>query len=193
MGVALDMRMDAETGPTAAGIPLLRVPHRAVGSAARGRTRPAHRRWAARIVRRRRATPPRTSDDLVAVLESVLGRRASHAEKARLFPGGANARQRRDPGAHAGRTPRDPRRTPPGCRPCDHLLSLGRGPDGQEGLPGMERSVSRSAVPASRARRGVRGHGFAADRQAGHARRGGNRRQPRARGRRGSGPGGEQA
>jgi 16S rRNA (cytosine1402-N4)-methyltransferase len=40
---------------------------------------------AAKIVQRRARGHPRTSDDLVAILESVLSRRARHAEKARLF------------------------------------------------------------------------------------------------------------
>ncbi len=46
------------------------------------------RRWKAlarAVVRRRRTRPFHTSDDLVAVLTAVLGRRATEREKARLF------------------------------------------------------------------------------------------------------------
>lgn len=83
-GVALDMRMDAETGPTAAGF-LSSASRAELSGALRAGDAPRASALAARIVRRRRTRPPRTSDDLVAVLESVLGRRAGHAEKARLF------------------------------------------------------------------------------------------------------------
>ena len=83
-GAPLDMRMDAGSAITAATFlagasraELVRVLR--VGNA----PRPAP--LAARIVRRRAARPLLTSDDLVAVLESALGRRADHAEKARLF------------------------------------------------------------------------------------------------------------
>lgn len=83
-GVALDMRMDAEAGLTAAGF-LSSASGTELSRALRAGDAPRAPALAARIVRRRRAKPPRTSDDLVAALESVLGRRARHAEKARLF------------------------------------------------------------------------------------------------------------
>ena len=83
-GVALDMRMDAEAGLTAAGF-LSSASGTELSRALRAGDAPRASALAARIVRRRRARPPKTSDDLVAALESVLGRRARHAEKARLF------------------------------------------------------------------------------------------------------------
>jgi len=83
-GVALDMRMDAEAGLTAAGF-LSSASGTELSRALRAGDAPRASALAARIVRRRRARPPQTSDDLVAALESVLGRRARHAEKARLF------------------------------------------------------------------------------------------------------------
>ena len=83
-GVALDMRMDGEASLTAAGF-LSSASRAELLRALRAGDAPRAAALAARIVRRRQARPPRTSDDLVAVLESVLGRRASHAEKARLF------------------------------------------------------------------------------------------------------------
>ncbi len=83
-GVALDMRMDAEAGLTAAGF-LSSASGTELSRALRAGDAPRASALAARIVRRRRTRPPKTSDDLVAALESVLGRRARHAEKARLF------------------------------------------------------------------------------------------------------------
>ena len=83
-GAALDMRMDAETGPTAAGF-ISSASRAELSGVLRAGDAPRASAIAARIVRRRRTGPLRVSDDLVAVLESVLCRRASHAEKARLF------------------------------------------------------------------------------------------------------------
>ncbi len=83
-GAALDMRMDAEAGLTAAAF-LSSASGTELSRALRAGDAPRASALAARIVRRRRAGPPKTSDDLVAALESVLGRRARHAEKARLF------------------------------------------------------------------------------------------------------------
>jgi len=83
-GVALDMRMDMEASLNAAGF-LSSASGTELSRALRAGDSPRASAVAARIVRRRRAGPPRTSDDLVAALESVLGRRARHAEKARLF------------------------------------------------------------------------------------------------------------
>lgn len=83
-GAALDMRMNAETGPSAAGF-LSTASRGELAGALRAGDAPRASALAARIVRRRETRPLRTSDDLVAVLESVLGRRAGHAEKARLF------------------------------------------------------------------------------------------------------------
>lgn len=83
-GAPLDMRMDPEAPATAAAF--LATASRADLLQALGEgeaPRPAA--VAERIVRRREARPFRTSDDLVAVLESALGRRASASEKARLF------------------------------------------------------------------------------------------------------------
>lgn len=83
-GAPLDMRMRAGKGVTAAAL---------LATASRGELvrvleegdapRPAA--LAGKIAKRRAERPLRTSDDLVAVLESVLGRRARHGEKARLF------------------------------------------------------------------------------------------------------------
>ncbi len=83
-GAALDMRMDAEAGPSAAEF-LSSATRAELSGALRAGEAPRASAIAARIVRRRQAGSLRVSDDLVAVLESVLGRRASHAEKARLF------------------------------------------------------------------------------------------------------------
>ena len=83
-GAPLDMRMDTTSTVTAASF--LAGASKAELARVFGEghaPRPAS--LAARIVRRRTARPMRTSDDLVAVLESMLGRRADHAEKARLF------------------------------------------------------------------------------------------------------------
>ena len=83
-GVALDMRMDAEAGLDAAGF-LATASGTELSRALRAGDAPRASALAARIVRRRRAQPPQTSDDLVGALEWVLGPRARHAEKARLF------------------------------------------------------------------------------------------------------------
>lgn len=83
-GVALDMRMDPEGALTAEGF-LARAPKGELMAALRAGQAPRCASLANRIVRRRAERPLRTSDDLVAVLESVLARRATHAEKARLF------------------------------------------------------------------------------------------------------------
>ena len=83
-GVALDMRMNADESLTAAGF-LSSASRAELLQALRAGEAPRAPALASSIVRRRRARPPRSSDDLVAALESVLGRRAGHAEKARLF------------------------------------------------------------------------------------------------------------
>ena len=83
-GAALDMRMDAEARLTAA-VFLSSAPRAELARALRAGDAPRASALAACIVRRRRARPPVRSDDLVAALESVLGRRATHSEKARLF------------------------------------------------------------------------------------------------------------
>ena len=83
-GAALDMRMDPEATPTAAGF-LAAATRAELAEALRAGQAPRPGALAARIVQRRARGLPRTSDDLVAILESVLSRRASHAEKARLF------------------------------------------------------------------------------------------------------------
>ncbi len=83
-GAPLDMRMDATSTVTAATFLASASKAELVRVLREGHApRPAP--LAARIVRRRTARPMRSSDDLVAVLESALGRRADHAEKARLF------------------------------------------------------------------------------------------------------------
>lgn len=83
-GAALDMRMDTGAPLTAAAF-LSSASRAELLAAFRAGDAPRAAALAARIARRRAAGPLRTSDDLVAVLEVVLGRRASHAEKARLF------------------------------------------------------------------------------------------------------------
>ena len=83
-GVALDMRMDPEGALTAEAF-LAAAPKGELLAALRAGQAPRCASLANRIVRRRAERPLRTSDDLVAVLESVLARRATHAEKARVF------------------------------------------------------------------------------------------------------------
>ncbi len=83
-GTTLDMRMDPDASLTAAAF-LASAPRDEILRALRDGQAPRPAVLAARIVGRRADRPFRTSDDLVAVLESVLGRRAAHAEKARLF------------------------------------------------------------------------------------------------------------
>lgn len=83
-GTLLDMRMDPDASPTAAAF-LASATRDVLLRALRDGQAPRPAALAARIVGRRADTPFRTSDDLVAVLQSVLGRRAAHAEKARLF------------------------------------------------------------------------------------------------------------
>lgn len=83
-GVALDMRMDSEGALTAEAF-LAKAPKGELMAALRAGQAPRCASLAGRIVRRRAERPLRTSDDLVAVLESALARRATHAEKARLF------------------------------------------------------------------------------------------------------------
>ncbi len=82
--VALDMRMDSEGSLTAEAF-LAEAPKGELMAALRAGQAPRCAKLANRIVRRRAERPLRTSDDLVAVLESALARRATHAEKARLF------------------------------------------------------------------------------------------------------------
>lgn len=83
-GAALDMRMDPDAAPTAAAF-LATATRPELADALRAGQAPRPGALAARIVQRRARGLPRTSDDLVAILESVLARRAGHAEKARLF------------------------------------------------------------------------------------------------------------
>lgn len=83
-GAMLDMRMDPEAAPTAAAF-LATATRAELADAFRAGQAPRPGALAARIVQRRARSLPRTSDDLVAILESVLSRRATHAEKARLF------------------------------------------------------------------------------------------------------------
>ena len=80
----LDARMDPLAGPTAADF-LAQADRRELADALRAGQAPRPGALAARIVQRRRTRPLDTADDLVAVLESVLSRRSTHAEKARLF------------------------------------------------------------------------------------------------------------
>ena len=83
-GAALDMRMDSGAALTAARF-LNRATRAELADSLRDGQAPRPAAIAARIVQRRAGRPLRTSDDLVAVLESVLARRSTHAEKARLF------------------------------------------------------------------------------------------------------------
>ncbi len=83
-GAALDMRMDPGAAPTAAAF-LAAATRTELAEAFRAGQAPRPGALAARIVQRRARRLPRTSDDLVAILESVLSRRATHAEKARVF------------------------------------------------------------------------------------------------------------
>ncbi len=83
-GALLDMRMDPDSALTAARF-LREATRVELAASLRDGQAPRPAAIAARIVQRRTRRPPRTSDDLVAVLESVLARRSTHAEKARLF------------------------------------------------------------------------------------------------------------
>lgn len=83
-GAPLDMRMDPDADLDAAGWLARAAPSELAGALREGGApRPAA--VSARVVRRRVRAPLRTSDDLVGVLESVLRRRSTHSEKARLF------------------------------------------------------------------------------------------------------------
>ena len=83
-GAPLDMRMDQGSPQTAANL-LAGASRGELHRVLRAGGAPRPGALAGRIVQRRAARPLRTSDDLVAALESVLARRATHAEKARLF------------------------------------------------------------------------------------------------------------
>ena len=83
-GAPLDMRMDASQGPTAADL-LAKASQGELTKQLKAGDAPRPGALARRIVERRSAKPIRDSDDLVGVLSSVLGRGATHAEKARLF------------------------------------------------------------------------------------------------------------
>ncbi len=83
-GAVLDMRMDPDNTLTAARF-LREATKVELAASLRDGQAPRPAAIATRIVQRRTRRPPRTSDDLVAVLESVLARRSTHAEKARLF------------------------------------------------------------------------------------------------------------
>ena len=90
-GAALDMRMDQEApekrgGPAGRGVPGGAAP----GAAGRG-THPVAGALAARIVRRRTEAPLRTSDDLVAALESVLVAPGDARRKGPALPGAPHA------------------------------------------------------------------------------------------------------
>jgi 16S rRNA (cytosine1402-N4)-methyltransferase len=84
-GVALDMRMDATRGRTAAEL-LNELPERELADIfyQYGEERRS-RRLAAEIVRRRTASPFTTSDDLVAVMHRALGSRLDTQDRARIF------------------------------------------------------------------------------------------------------------
>lgn len=83
-GAALDMRMNPGSRDGAADL-LAGSSRGELQRVLRAGGAPRPGALAARIVRRRAERPLRNSDDLVAVLESLLARRATHAEKARLF------------------------------------------------------------------------------------------------------------
>lgn len=83
-GAPLDMRMHAGAGATAAAL-LASAPRDELIRVLKEGDAPRPAALAGKIANRRAERPMRTSDDLVAVLESVLSRRARHGEKARLF------------------------------------------------------------------------------------------------------------
>lgn len=83
-GAPLDMRMSAGNGATAADF-LATASGGELVRALRSGDAPKPGPLAKKILWRRAEKPFQSSDDLVAVLESVLRRRATHAEKARLF------------------------------------------------------------------------------------------------------------
>ncbi len=86
-GTSLLMRMGGTTGDREpAALFLNTAPESELGRVFREYAE--ERRWKAlarEVARRRRKAPFRVSDDLVAVLTAVLGRRATEREKARLF------------------------------------------------------------------------------------------------------------
>ena len=83
-GAPLDMRMDPESGDTAADL-LAHSSQSTLVQILRSGDAPRPASLAKRLVSRRQERPAVDSDDLVAVLESVLSRPATHSEKARLF------------------------------------------------------------------------------------------------------------
>ena len=175
-GAPLDMRMNPESAPTAAAF-LARAGRRELADALRAGQAPRPGALSARIVQRRAERPLRTSDDLVAVLESVLARRSTHAEKARLFQA-IRIRVNDEIGALTEALPaiRDlllPRRGPGRDR-----LPLRRGPGGQARLPRLERSVARPAAPASGPGSGPDATRINDHSQTGHGRSGRGRGQP---------------
>ncbi|MDH3222178.1 MAG: 16S rRNA (cytosine(1402)-N(4))-methyltransferase RsmH [Gemmatimonadota bacterium] len=82
-GLSLDMRM-GQDGATAADY-LASASEAALLQDLRSGDAPRPRALARSIVARRGRRPLAVSDDLVGVLESVLGRPATHSEKARVF------------------------------------------------------------------------------------------------------------
>lgn len=85
-GVPLDMRMDpASAGPTAADL-LNELPERELADIfyRYGEERRS-RRLAAEVVRRRATVPFRTSDELAAAVQAVLGVRTDAQDRARIF------------------------------------------------------------------------------------------------------------
>ena len=85
-GTSLRMRMGGTTGDGAPAADLLNSStEHELGRVFRDGDERRWRALAREVVRRRRTRPFSTSDDLVAALSAVLGRRASEQEKARLF------------------------------------------------------------------------------------------------------------
>ncbi|MCG8468636.1 MAG: 16S rRNA (cytosine(1402)-N(4))-methyltransferase RsmH [Gemmatimonadetes bacterium] len=85
-GTSLRMRMGGTTGDGAPAADLLNSStEHELGRVFREGDERRWRALAREVVRRRRTRPFSTSDDLVAALSAVLGRRASEQEKARLF------------------------------------------------------------------------------------------------------------
>ena len=86
-GAALDMRMAADAGPSAADL-LNTLPENELQTVfADYADEPKARRLAGEVVHRRRSRPFETSDDLVGAIRATLGARSGPGDFARIFQG----------------------------------------------------------------------------------------------------------
>ena len=84
-GAPLDMRMDPDQDSPSAADLLENASEEVLARVFRAGGVPRARALARRIRTRRERRRCQNSDDLIGILESVLGRRSTHREKARLF------------------------------------------------------------------------------------------------------------